>query len=216
MENLKKNLKVEGKIDSDLSNDFDVFANNYVSKLKGCFSKGINDKILNLSKSLLQVWEEGNNVFLCGNGGSAGNAIHIANDLIYGTGNCGNGEKTPGLKVTALTANPAVLTCLGNDIGFENIFSYQLKVKANKNDILIALSGSGNSPNIFSAIKTANRIGLKTFGILAFSGGKCKDIVNYPIHFEINDMQIAEDLQLIIGHLCMQWLSNNKPKKFIP
>ena len=198
MENLKKNLKVKNIIDSQSSNDFDVFANNYVSKLKGCFSKEMNDKILNLAKSLLEVWEEGKNVFLCGNGGSAGNAIHI--------------EKIPGLKVTALTANPAVLTCLGNDIGFENIFSYQLKVKANKNDILIALSGSGNSPNILSAIKTANKIGLKTFGILAFSGGKCKDIVNHPIHFEVNDMQIAEDIQLIIGHLCMQWLSNNKPK----
>ena len=212
MKNLKKNLKVKNIIDSHSSNDFDVFANNYVSKLKGCFSKEMNEKIFKLAKSLLQVWEEGNNVFLCGNGGSAGNAIHIANDFIYGTGNCGHGEKISGLKVTALTSNPAILTCLGNDIGFENIFSYQLKVKANKNDVLIALSGSGNSPNILSAIKTANQIGLKTFGILAFSGGKCKDIVNYPIHFEVNDMQIAEDLQLIIGHLCMQWLSKNKPK----
>ena len=74
---------------------------------------------------------ERNNVFLCGNGGSAGNAIHIANDFIYGTGNCGHGENMRP-KVSALTSNPAVLTCLGNDIGFENIFSYQLKVKPEK------------------------------------------------------------------------------------
>ena len=75
---------------------------------------------------------------------------------------------------------------------------------------MIVLSGSGNSPNVISAINTANQIGLKTFAIVAFDGGKCNDIANYPLHFSINDMQIAEDLQLIIGHLCMQWLSNNK------
>ena len=64
---------------------------------------------------------------------------------------------------------------------------------------------------IVSAIETANNIGLKTFGILAFDGGKCKDIVKHPLHFKVNDMQVAEDIQLIIGHLCMQWLSANKP-----
>ena len=89
-----------------------------------------------------------------------------------------------------------------------------LKVKAKKKDILIVLSGSGNSPNVISAINTANQIGLKTFAIVAFDGGKCNDIANYPLHFSINDMQIAEDLQLIIGHLCMQWLSNNKSEFF--
>ena len=103
------------------------------------------------------------------------------------------------------------MTCLANDTGFENIYSYQLEVQANKDDILIVLSGSGNSENIVSAINTANKKGLKTFGILAFDGGKCKKILKHPLHFEINDMQIAEDIQLIIGHLCMQWLSANKP-----
>ena len=193
-------------------NNFEGFVKTYISRLSACFSEEMNEEIYKLAQSLLTVWKSGNNVFLCGNGGSAGNAIHIANDFIYGTGNCGLGKKISGLKVNALSANPAILTCLGNDIGFENIFSHQLKVLANKNDILIALSGSGNSPNIISAINTANQIGVKTYAILAFNGGKCKGIADYPLHFEINDMQIAEDLQLIIGHLCMQWLSNNKPE----
>ncbi len=191
--------------------DFNSFVGKYISELNACFSPGINSKIYELAESLLKAWEDRRNIFLCGNGGSAGNAVHIANDFIYGVGNCGPGTKVPGLKVNALTANPAVLTCLGNDIGFENIFSYQLKALANKNDVLIVLSGSGNSSNVVSAINTANEIGLKTFAILAFDGGKCKKIADFPIHFDINDMQIAEDLQLIIGHLCMQWLSQNKP-----
>ena len=75
---------------------------------------------------------------------------------------------------------------------------------------MIALSGSGNSKNIINAIHMANSKGLKTFAILAFSGGECIKIAKHPIHFPIQDMQIAEDLQLIIGHLCMQWLSINK------
>lgn len=198
----------------NINQNFDDFVRGYTSKLMNCFSNEMNLKIFYLAKCLGEVWKSGNNVFLCGNGGSAGNAIHIANDFIYGVGNCGKGSKIPGIRVSALSANPAILTCLGNDIGFENIFSYQLKVQAKKNDLLIALSGSGNSPNVISAINTANQIGLKTFAILAFDGGKCNDIVNYPLHFNINDMQIAEDLQLIIGHLCMQWLSNNKSEFF--
>ena len=199
-------------INSESIINFESFVHRYITNLNNCFSNEMIGKIQYLAECLLEVWEYGGNVFLCGNGGSAGNAIHIANDFIYGTGNCGKGYKVNGLKVDALSSNPAILTCLGNDIGFDNIYSYQLKVKANKNDILIVLSGSGNSPNIISAINIANQIGLKTFAILAFDGGKCKEIADYPLHFEINDMQIAEDLQLIIGHLCMQWLSSNKPK----
>ncbi len=196
---------------NNLNSDFGNFVGRYTTTLKDCFTEEMNKKIFILANSLKDVWSSGNNVFLCGNGGSAGNANHIANDLIYGTGNCGTGSKINGIRVNALSSNPAILTCLGNDIGFENIFSYQLSVQAQENDMLIALSGSGNSPNIVSAISKANKIGLKTFAILAFDGGKCKEIAKYPMHFAIKDMQIAEDIQLIIGHLCMQWLSKNKP-----
>lgn len=198
-------------IKDNLKSNFSDLVGRYTKNINDCFSKEMNEKIYFLAQSLMEVWISGHNVFLCGNGGSAGNANHIANDFIYGTGNCGLGSKIKGIKVNALSSNPAILTCLGNDIGFENIFSYQLGVHASKDDILIALSGSGNSPNIVSAIKTGNQIGLRTFAILAFDGGKCKDIAKYPLHFKINDMQIAEDIQMIVGHLCMQWLSSNKP-----
>jgi D-sedoheptulose 7-phosphate isomerase len=84
-------------------------------------------------------------------------------------------------------------------------------VKGQLGDILIALTGSGNSPNIVKALKTAKGKGMKTYAICAFDGGHCMGIADVPIHFDISDMQMAEDAQLIVGHICMQWLSNSKP-----
>ena len=162
---------------------------------------------------MFQAWTSGRNVFICGNGGSAANAIHIANDLHYGIGACGPGEKIPGLRIEALSANTGIITCLANDTGYENIYAHQLEVKSRKGDILIALSGSGNSPNIVKALEIANAMGVNTFAILAFTGGRCRDLAKNVIHFEINDMQIAEDAQLVVGHLCMQWLNSHKPKQ---
>ena len=192
------------------NNSFETFVDNYIKKLTLCLTAEKKAQICYLAKNLKKAWENGNRIFLCGNGGSAGNAIHIANDFIYGAGACGKEPALPGLKVIALPSNPAIVTCLANDIGFENIYAYQIDVQANFGDILIVLSGSGNSNNIVNAINTANAKGLNTFAILAFDGGESIKIAKNPIHFDINDMQIAEDLQLIIGHLCMQWLSSNK------
>ena len=103
-------------------------------------------------KFLFNAWVNQRQVFLCGNGGSAANALHIANDLHYGVGACGPAPIIPGMRVEALPANTGIITCLANDTGYENIYSNQLKVKANQDDILVALSGSGNSGNIVNAI----------------------------------------------------------------
>lgn len=155
-----------------------------------------------LAERLQVAWSQKKTIYLCGNGGSAANAIHIANDWIYGAGV----NEGIGLRVEALSANSAVLTCLGNDIGYEKIYSEQLRVKANPGDVLIVLSGSGNSPNMVSALNLGNSIGMTTFAILGFDGGQCKSLAHHAIHFAISDMQISEDLQLIVGHICMQWL----------
>jgi D-sedoheptulose 7-phosphate isomerase len=162
-----------------------------------------------LGFALLEAWRQGNTIYLCGNGGSAGNAVHLANDFIYGAGI----KFGKGLRVEALSANSAVLTCLANDIGYDQIFAEQIRVKGRPGDVLIALSGSGNSPNIVKALEIGNALGLVTFAILGFDGGKAKNLAQYPIHIPVQDMQIAEDLQLIIGHICMQWLCENHPSK---
>lgn len=155
-----------------------------------------------LIEALKEAWRDHKVVYLCGNGGSAGNALHLANDFLYGAGKKYGG----GLNVEALSANSAVLTCLGNDIGYDQIFAEQIRVKGKTGDVLIVFSGSGNSPNVVNALELANDIGMKTFAVLGYSGGRCLEIAQHPIHFEIDDMQISEDLQLIVGHMCMQWL----------
>ena len=177
----------------------------YLKKLNSVFSLDVNRNIQKLANALGSAWKKNKNIFICGNGGSAANAIHIANDFIYGAGV----KKGKGLNVEALSSNPAVLTCLANDIGYENIFLEQLKVKAKKDDVLIILSGSGNSQNVINALNYARKNKIKTFSILGYNGGECKKISEHIIHFKINDMQISEDLQLITGHLCMQWLLHN-------
>ncbi len=158
-----------------------------------------------LIKDIESNWIDKKQIFLIGNGGSAGNAIHIANDWIYGVSKKLGG----GLKVHALSANTAVLTCLANDEGYDQIFVRQLAVLANDGDILIALSGSGNSKNIVNAVNYCNLNGVKTFALLGFDGGEVKKIVNVPLHSQINDMQISEDIQLIIGHIIMRTLMKN-------
>ena len=115
------------------------------------------------------------------------------------------------MRVTALTANPSILTCLGNDIGYENIFSAQLKTLGQPNDILLVFSGSGNSPNVVKAIQTAQTIGMKSYAVVGFSGGKCMELADQSIHIPVHDMQIAEDMQCILGHMLMQWLKSNNP-----
>ncbi|MFC1508551.1 SIS domain-containing protein [Candidatus Omnitrophota bacterium] len=181
----------------------DVFMD-YQKRLCSCLSSFDWSSVHKLAKDIELAWKEGKHVFLCGNGGSAANAIHIANDFLY----LGAKNKKKGIKVTALTANQSVLTCLGNDVGYENIFSFQLETLGTDGDLLVVLSGSGNSPNILNAIRGAKEKKIKTYGILGFSGGKSLKLVDTPIHFAVNDMQIAEDLQLIVGHMLMQYLIN--------
>ncbi len=164
------------------------------------------NSIIILCNSLKQAWENNNQVFICGNGGSAANAIHFSNDLIYGISkNCGKG-----IKAHALPANQSILTCYANDVSFDEIFSKQLEVLGNPGDILIVLSGSGNSGNIVEAIKKAKEMSMKSFGILGYSGGKALNLVDSAIHIKLNDMEISEDCQLIILHMVKMWLINNE------
>ena len=140
-------------------------------------------------------------------GGSAANALHLANDLHYGVGMNRQGENQAGLRVEALTSNIGVFSCLANDVGYEEVFAHQLFVKSDKDDLVIVLSGSGNSENVVRALEYGQDNNLNTFAILGYDGGKCLQISKNSVHFEVCDMQIAEDAQLLVGHLCMKWLN---------
>lgn len=179
----------------------------YASRLQEVLATSDWSGVAQLSQDMKDCWMNGRQVFFCGNGGSAGNAIHLANDYLYGIAKRTGG----GMRVSSLSANAAVITCLANDVGYDAIYSEQLAVQAQASDLLIVLSGSGNSPNILRVLEQAKAMGVKTCGILGYSGGKAKAMCDVPIHFAIDDMQIAEDMQLIVGHMVMQWLYENKP-----
>lgn len=164
--------------------------------------------VARLSDELLDCWKTGRTVYLCGNGGSAANAVHLANDFLYVLAKGGE----PGLRVQALPANQAIVTCLANDVGYDKVFSFQLASQARPGDVLIVLSGSGNSPNILDALHEARRIGMRSYAVLGYSGGKAKALADVPIHFAIDDMQISEDAQLIVGHMLMQSLAMHRDK----
>lgn len=180
----------------------DDFCKDYARRLQCAFHDGPWGAVGDLAATLLLAMQQRASVFLAGNGGSAANAMHLANDFLYGMGR----EIDLGLRVEALPSNPSVITCLANDLSYEQIFAKQVRVKGAAGDILIVLSGSGNSPNVVRALEAANQIGMKTFAILGYSGGRCRDVARVPIHFAVDDMQIAEDLQLVVGHICMQWV----------
>jgi|TARA_B110000037_G_C17127422_1_gene508876 D-sedoheptulose 7-phosphate isomerase len=176
-------------------------AQNYLVKLNDTIKNVPIEKINLLIKKIDKVKKNNNKLFICGNGGSAANAIHIANDFIFT-----KSSKKKMIDVEALTSNNAIITCISNDVGYKYIFSKQLENKAKKNDLLLLLSGSGNSENLIEAIKVAKLKKMETFAILGFNGGKCKKLVKNNIHIDINDMQISEDFQLIIGHIILKSL----------
>ena len=184
--------------------------NNYLSKLHSVVEAIPLADVQTLAETLKNIWQENKQVFICGNGGSAANAIHLANDLFFGIAKKSNFH---GLRVHALPANQSITTCLANDISYDDIYSEQIKAYANNGDVLIALSGSGNSPNIVKVILTAKEMGMQTFAILGYSGGKCLGLVDTAIHCKVDDMQMAEDAQVIIGHSIMQWLQENPPER---
>jgi D-sedoheptulose 7-phosphate isomerase len=178
----------------------------YVTRLAALL-KGFDwTPVEELAADLAACVRDRRQLFICGNGGSAGNAVHLANDFLYGV------AKSPGhaLRVIALPANPAVLTCLANDEGYERIYEIQLRELANPGDIVLCFSGSGNSPNILKVLEAAREMGVKSYSVLGYTGGKAKALSDVPIHFAIDDMQISEDTQLIIGHMLMQWLWDNR------
>lgn len=184
------------------------FFTDYASRLRESLATAEWSGVAQLAADIHECWLQKRQVFFCGNGGSAGNAIHLANDFLYGIAKRPGG----GLRVNALSANPAVITCLANDIGYDRIYSEQLSVLANPGDVLIVLSGSGNSPNIVAALEQAKAMKVKSYAILGFTGGRCKELTDVPIHFPVDDMQISEDLQLVVGHMLMQWLYANRPQ----
>jgi len=139
----------------------------------------------------------GRKVFVFGNGGSASTASHMACDLSKNTAMPG----TPRLRTLALNDNMALFSALGNDLGYENVFAEQLATLVDAGDVVIAISASGNSPNVLKAIAVAQERGATTVGLSGYAGGKLARLVDYPIVAENDCIEQVEDIHLILEHM---------------
>jgi D-sedoheptulose 7-phosphate isomerase len=141
-------------------------------------------------------------VFICGNGGSAANASHFCEDLGKSTipRSRYDDDGQPRLRVISLTDNTPYILAWANDEGYDRIFIEQLKNLASPGDLLIAISGSGNSPNILRAVEWANRHGLVTFGVTGFNGGQLKRMAQRCLHVRLADMGLVESIHLVAFH----------------
>jgi len=147
-------------------------------------------------------------VYIIGNGGSAATASHMQNDL----GVCLKRRGVLNLNVLSLCDNVAGLTAISNDVGYEDVFHIQIKERIRKNDVLIALSCSGTSPNIVKAVKYAREIGTTIIGMTGFDGGELKKLsdINYHVQTEQGEYGVVEDVHMILDHMLYTYYCNKK------
>jgi D-sedoheptulose 7-phosphate isomerase len=151
-----------------------------------------------LAKAIYQRYLTGRFVYIIGNGGSGANASHLCEDL--GKGTVIDYDKGKRLKVLSLTDNTSYILAWANDTSYERVFVEQLKNLGEPGDLLIAISGSGNSPNILRAVRWANEHEIETFAVTGFSGGQLKAIAKQSLHCRCNDMGVVESLHSIAFH----------------
>lgn len=177
--------------------------NEYKSKVSQAIDMfGFDDKILEVLKNSIKNNQK---IFIAGNGGSAALSLHYACDLSKGAHP--NWEQNfERHKVISLSNNIGYMTAISNDMGYDEVFRQQLINLAYKNDILILISSSGNSPNIVKAAEYAKKTGLIVIGITGFNGGKLKEMCDYSAHINVDSYEVCEDIHGIFGHFLAYYL----------
>lgn len=173
------------------------YIDSYLDVLKSLLDSLDTSVLENVTELLFATWKEDRRLILCGNGGSGSTSSHLVCDFqknIYLDG----GKP---FEVVALTDSPALLLAWANDTSFENVFAGQARTWVRKNDVLIAISGSGNSRNVLEAVKVANDVGATTIGLCGYDGGQLAEMVTIPIVVERRNMQQVEDVHMILGHI---------------
>lgn len=179
----------------DYTKEINTYLKYEIETLQSLDIEAINDA-LNL---LLETFENDHTVYIFGNGGSSATASHYQNDF-----NKGISEYTEKkFNFLCLNDNIATVMAVANDIGFEEVFRFQLQGHIKPGDIVMAISGSGNSQNVLNAVEYAKKQGNKVIGITGFQGGKLKNLSDISLHVPINSMQITEDIHMIFDHLMM-------------
>jgi len=176
-----------------------LFVKEYIEKLGAILSEINPDDVANIVEALEKTLEDKSRIYIIGNGGSAATASHMVNDL-------GAGLRRRGIvnfDVVSLADNTPVVTAIANDIGYENIFFMQMKGLIKKSDIVIAISCSGDSPNVVKAVDYAHNFGCKIIGITGFKGGYLKQIsdINFHINAPKDDYGLVEDAHMVLDHI---------------
>jgi len=185
------------------SNNVIDYSKSYLQHLNKVLSGILLSEIDDFVKVLLEARERGSTIFFIGNGGSAATASHFANDIAIGSR-----EFDKPFRVISLCDNQAVITAIANDDGYEKIFSQQLRVLLKKQDVVVSISASGNSPNLIHAIKETKTMGAISVGISAFDGGRMKNLVDFSLHVptEKGEYGPAEDAHMVLDHLVANYL----------
>lgn len=178
----------------------------YIERLKKTLDSINQAKVMRLIEKIQSLIGTDRTVFIAGNGGSASTGSHMACDLGKTILGKNPREKEERLRTICLNDNIPLMTAWGNDEGYEHIFSEQLRNLGKKHDILIIITGSGNSANIVEVAKTAQNMSIETYGILGFDGGKVKALLDEFLLVESDDYGIVEDMHMILVHLITDWL----------
>lgn len=179
----------------DFTKEIVAYLEDEIKAIQALDIEAVN-RVLNL---LVEAFENGNTVYVFGNGGSAATASHFQNDFNKGVSE--HTEKK--FHFQCLNDNAATVMAVANDIGYEEIFRFQLKGRLRPGDLVLAISGSGNSQNVLNAVVYAKEQGNCVIGLTGFQGGKLKGLADISLHVPAENMQITEDIHLIFNHLMM-------------
>ncbi|MDU4478788.1 SIS domain-containing protein [Clostridium sp.] len=179
----------------DYRNDIKTYLENEIAVIKNLDIDAINDAM----NAIMEAYEAKKKIYIFGNGGSSATASHYQNDFNKGISEYVETK----FKFHCLNDNMATIMAIANDIGFEEVFRFQLTNNLEKGDLIIAISGSGNSKNVINAVEYAKEQGNKVIGLTGFKGGKLKELSDISLHAPINSMQITEDIHMIFDHLIM-------------
>ncbi len=184
------------------------FARGYVARLTALLQRLDCSAVAGVIDAFLEARGRGNTIFFLGNGGSAATAAHFANDL----GFCSSPEGHRPFRALSLTSNTAFITCLANDIGYENVFAWQLRNLMNPGDVVVGISASGNSPNAVKALEYAKNNGGIPVALVGFDGGEMKKIANHVVHIETEKGEYGpvEDIHMVLDHLISTYLATIK------
>ena len=148
---------------------------------------------------VMEAYQAEGTIYVFGNGGSASTASHMVNDFNKGISEYVDKK----FRLVCLNDNVSTLMSIANDISYDEVFRFQLRNKLKPNDLVVGISGSGNSKNVVNAISYAKEQGVKTVSLCGFSGGKLKELADVSFYVQLNNMQVVEDMHLILNHLLM-------------